>query len=208
MEHKTEFLAGEKVVMRAFQTEDLPYLHAWLNDPEATFYMTYGQRPTTLAQAQQFIEKQLADTANVVFILCEKERGQPIGLAGLYDMEDVPKRGEYRIFIGDKTHWKKGIGTEVAQLLTWHAFDRLNLHRLFLGVNAENVGAVKSYEKAGFKIEGTLRDEMYRNGRYYNMIRMAVLRPEYETDLRAVYDAKFGISKTTPSLSPNKQRTI
>jgi lysyl-tRNA synthetase class I len=62
---------------------------------------------------------------------------------------------------------------------------------------------VKSYEKSGFKIEGILRDEMYRNGRYYDMIRMSVLRPEYEKELRVIHDAKFGIIKkvTSPTLS-------
>jgi RimJ/RimL family protein N-acetyltransferase len=171
--------------------------------------MTYGQRPTTLAQAEQFIQKQLSDTTSVAFIICEKEHGKPIGLAGIYDMEDVPKRGEYRIFIGEKAYWSKGIGTEVAALLMWYAFDRLNLHRLFLGVNAENIGAVKSYERSGFKLEGTLRDEMYRNGRYYDMIRMSVLRPEYEKELRATHDAKFGIvNKALPtSLEQNGKKT-
>lgn len=205
MQQNNKFLSGEKAVLRAFRSEDLPHLHAWLNDSEATYFMTYGQRPTTLDQAEQFIQKQLADTTSIAFIVCEKEKGQPIGLAGLYDIEDVPKRGEYRIFIGEKAYWNKGIGTEVAALLMWYAFDRLNLHRLFLGVNAENLGAVKSYEKSGFKIEGTLRDEMYRNGRYYNMIRMSVLRPEYEKELRALHDSKFGIiKKTTSHLLPKQ----
>ena len=176
MEHKIEFLKGEKASLRPFHADDLAFLHVWLNDPEATYFMTYGQRPTTLEQAGAFIERQLKDSASVVFVVCEKKSGQPIGLAGLYDIEDVPKRGEYRIFIGDKAYWSKGIGTEVAELLVWHAFDRLNLHRLFLGVNAENLGAVKSYQNAGFAIEGTLRDDMYRNGRFYDMVRMAILR--------------------------------
>jgi diamine N-acetyltransferase len=48
------------------------------------------------------------------------------------------------------------------------------LKKVWLIVNNENDGAVHMYKKAGFEIEGTLRKEMYFNGRYRDEYRMAL----------------------------------
>ncbi|MEK6858024.1 MAG: GNAT family protein, partial [Nanoarchaeota archaeon] len=68
---------------------------------------------------------------------------------------------------------------EVTKLLVQYAFDKLNLNKVYLGVNVENIGAVKSYEKTGFVHEGRLREEVYRNGRYYDVHKMSILRSEW-----------------------------
>jgi RimJ/RimL family protein N-acetyltransferase len=82
--------------------------------------------------------------------------------------------------IGEKEFWGKGYGTEINNLVLDYGFRKLNLHKIYLGVNADNKGAVKSYKKSGFKYEGTKRDEIYRNGRYYDAIMMSILRNEYK----------------------------
>jgi RimJ/RimL family protein N-acetyltransferase len=56
----------------------------------------------------------------------------------------------------------------------------LNLHRLFLRVYADNVRAVRSYEKAGFVLEGRLREAVYKFGRYDDVLIMSVLRSEWD----------------------------
>ncbi len=61
-----------------------------------------------------------------------------------------------------------------------HGFEKLNLNRIYLGVNAENKSGVRAYEKSGFTREGVLRQEQYRNFRYYDVIRMGILRSDYE----------------------------
>ena len=58
----------------------------------------------------------------------------------------------------------------------------LSNNRIWLGVNAANERAVRAYEKAGFVKEGLLRQEQFRNGRYDDVVRMAVLRDEYKMD--------------------------
>ena len=60
--------------------------------------------------------------------------------------------------IGDKHQWNKGLGTEAMELLLKHGFETLNLHRIYLKVFADNNGAIRSYEKAGFVHEARLRE--------------------------------------------------
>ncbi len=60
-----------------------------------------------------------------------------------------------------------------------YGFDILNLNRIQLHVCCDNVFAVKAYEKAGYKIEGTLRQAMYHHNKYCDFYVMGILRSEY-----------------------------
>lgn len=104
-----------------------------------------------------------------------------IGTCGLHDHRDIYKSWEFRILIFDPDYLGKGIGTEATRLLVDYAFTRLNAHRVWLGVNKENQGAVNCYLKVGFKIEGELRDEIFIYGRYVNTYRMGILEQEWKS---------------------------
>jgi RimJ/RimL family protein N-acetyltransferase len=82
--------------------------------------------------------------------------------------------------IGDKRHWNKGLGTEAMQLLLKHGFETLNLHRIYLRVFANNPRAIRSYEKAGFVVDGRLREAHFADGVYIDDLLMSVLRPEWQ----------------------------
>ena len=103
-----------------------------------------------------------------------------IGTTGLYSVNWIMRTAEFRVFLGNKTFWNRGIGTESTKLMVVYGFEKMNLNRIWLGVNTENIGGVHAYEKAGFAKEGILRQEQYRNFRYYDVIRMSILRCEYE----------------------------
>lgn len=61
-----------------------------------------------------------------------------------------------------------------------HGFQNLNLHRIYLRVFANNVRAIRSYEKAGFVHEGRLRQAEFRQGQYLDVFFMSVLKSEWE----------------------------
>ena len=72
-----------------------------------------------------------------------------------------------------------GYGTEAARLMLRLAFERIGLHRVGLSVFAFNERAIRSYQKAGFRVEGRLREAIARDGRYWDEIQMGVLRDEW-----------------------------
>ena len=83
--------------------------------------------------------------------------------------------------IGDKSVWNKGYGTETMQMLLQHGFETLNLNRLYLRVYSTNPRAIRAYEKADFIMEGTLREAVYKHGKYSDVHIMSVLRSEWES---------------------------
>lgn len=175
------FIAGEKVYLRGFEKKDLdgPYFQ-WANDQEVTHYMYMGLKPNYLELLTEDYEKSIRSASEVVFLIVDKKTEKPIGSTGLYSINPIYRSAEYRIVIGEKDYWDKGYGSEVAALVAKYGFEKLNLNKVWLGVNANNPRAVKSYENAGFVREGALRQEIYRNGKYYDAVRMSLLRSEWD----------------------------
>lgn len=103
-----------------------------------------------------------------------------IGTTGLYSHRDIYRSWEFRILLGHPQALGRGYGTQVTKFVVDWGFKRLNAHRVWLGVNEDNIGAVKCYESVGFKREGILRDEIYCGGKYVNAIRMSILEGEWK----------------------------
>jgi RimJ/RimL family protein N-acetyltransferase len=102
------------------------------------------------------------------------------GNIGIFNLEWTNRCAEFGIFIGDKSLWNKGHGTEAVKLILEHGFETLNLNRIYLRVHSTNPRARRSYEKAGFILEGTLREAVYRHGKYADIHIMSVLRSEWD----------------------------
>lgn len=60
------------------------------------------------------------------------------------------------------------------------SFRELNLHHLEVVLPEYNVPALRFFEKHGFKIEVRRRQAVNRGGRRWDLISMAILRPEWE----------------------------
>lgn len=178
-----QFLTGQDTILRPLERgEYCAAMLEWVNDNLATQFMATGTLPATREEIEKSYDAILAAQGEIVLAVIAKKEGQYIGNVGLYQINWLTRSAEYRIFLGHNSFRGKGIGTEAARLVTTYAFERLNLNKVWLGVNEDNTGAIKSYEKAGFVREGILRQEIYRNGRYYNAIRMSILREEHNAD--------------------------
>lgn len=189
------FLKGEKIILRPIEIEELPELarliNKWINDEIVTYYMFTGQIPQNSEQIISDFKKQLEGKNNIIFLVADSGTQKPIGYAGLHEIHLTARSAEFRILIGEKDFWGKGYGTEITELLTYYGFDRLNLNRIYLGYTVDNKGAGRAYEKAGYIYEGTLKEDIYRNSRYYDTISMAILRKDYYEKFYKLHSERF-----------------
>lgn len=194
---KRFFLQGEKVLLKPIEINDLKKLAKlitrWVNDNLVTYYMFTGQTPKNSKQVYTDFKKLLESEHNIIFLVLDKKTKQPIGYTGLYELNHTTRKAEFRILIGEIDFWGKGLGTEVTELLTYYGFDRINLNRIYLGFTSDNKGAKKAYKKAGYRFEGTLKQDIYRNSRYYDSKRMAILRDDYYKKFYKNHKNKFSI---------------
>jgi len=183
MKKEIYFLGGPKIFLRPIEVEELrktaAIIEKWVNDETVTYFMFTGQKPKNLKQVMSDLEEQLESKDNVIFLVQDQKTKKSIGYAGLYEINSTAKKAELRILIGEKDFWGKGCGSETVKIITYYGFDRLNLNRIYLGFTADNKGAAKAYEKAGYSYEGTLKEDIYRNSRYYDSLRMAILKKNY-----------------------------
>ncbi len=174
---------GERVRLRAVEREDLQKFHEWVNDPEVTSGLAMYLPKSMQDEVEWFDSLMKQDPHKRPFSI-EVRKGKSwklIGNCGAFSMDVVSRSCELGIMIGAKEEWNKGYGAEAMTLLIKHGFETLNLNRIFLRVYAENVRAVRSYEKVGFVLEGRMREAVYKHGNYDDVLFMSVLRSEWQS---------------------------
>ena len=172
---------GERLRLRALERSDVPQYYEWVNDPEVTAGLTLFLPMSTLDEEKWFEDstQRPQETRPLVIEVREGDGWQMVGNCSFIDLDWVARSAEFGIMIGDKTVWNRGYGTETVLLLLQHGFNTLNLNRISLKVFADNERAIRAYEKAGFVQEGRMRQAVYRQGRYWDVLFMSVLREEW-----------------------------
>ncbi len=172
-------IKGERLTLRAVERDDLPNYVAWLNDPEVTYHLTTFL-PFNLEDESDWYEQQRQENSVLNLAIVLNADQQHIGSVGLMHIDPRNQQAELGIVIADKTQWGKGYGREAIGLLLNYAFTELNLHRVYLRVDASHTPAIRCYLRCGFKEEGRLRDAVYHHGQFEDQLIMGVLRSEYE----------------------------
>ena len=101
--------------------------------------------------------------------------GGLVGVAFLHSLRAQDRKARYAVGFFAPEHLGHGWGAEVTGLVLDHAFDVLGLHRVDLRVLAFNERAVRSYERAGFVVEGRERDSCRIGDDWYDDVIMGAL---------------------------------
>jgi RimJ/RimL family protein N-acetyltransferase len=173
------FLLGPNIYLRPLEPDDARTLVPWFNDPEVTRFLLRYQ-PMTLAEEVEWLRHAGQSATDVVLGIMTRADERLVGTTGLHNVDQRNRHAAIGISLGDKTAWGKGYGTEAMRLLVRHAFDTLNLNRVWLHVYEYNERAVRVYQKVGFRLEGRLRQDTFRDGKYWDTLVMGVLREEWE----------------------------
>lgn len=166
-----------RIYLRLMTREDTDNIIKWRNRDEVRSQFIY-QKLFTKESHEKWIET-MVETGKVVqmiIVLCDGDR--PIGSVYVRDIDMEHKKAEYGVFIGETDCLGKGYGTEAAELMREYAFEFLGLHKLMLRVYADNERAIKSYKKAGFVKEAYLKDDVFVQGKYRDIVLMAVFNEE------------------------------
>jgi UDP-4-amino-4,6-dideoxy-N-acetyl-beta-L-altrosamine N-acetyltransferase len=177
---RNPYLIGAHVYLRPVEPDEAPRVVTWFNDPEVTRHI-HRYRPVTVAEEMEFLQRIRSSETDLVLGVIVRETDELIGTTGLHYIDPRNRHASFGISIGEKQHWGKGYGTEATGLIIRHAFQTLNLNRLWLHVYEFNARAIRVYEKLGFQVEGRLRQDTFREGRYWDTLVMGVLREELES---------------------------
>lgn len=165
-------LENSKVILRPIDENDTDNIVTWRNRESVKCHFIY-QKPFTIEGHTAWLQN-MVKTGNVAqFIIYSQALEKDVGSVFLRDIDPDNRKAEYGIFIGEDDARGHGIGTAAAKLIIKYGFDELGLHKIFLRVFADNIRAIKSYEKAGFRQEAYLKDEVYISGTFHDIVLMA-----------------------------------
>lgn len=139
----------EKIKIELITKKETPLIVKWRNNENVRRNFIFQEKFTN-EMHNNWMDTKVATGEVVQFIIRVKETNEPIGSVYFRDIDNEKKEAEYGIFIGEDEARGKGYGTEAAKLALEYAFTKLNLKTIFLRVFADNKGAIKSYENAGF----------------------------------------------------------
>ena len=170
-------IMGERLYLRDITVEDTSNIVKWRNSDIV--------RPNFLYQAEFTNESHMKWLETMVFtgkvrqfIVVEISTDTPIGSVYLRDIDLVSEKAEFGIFLGEEDKLNLGYGSEATKLLINYGFEEMKLQKIFLRVLSENKRAIESYKKVGFVKEGVFKKEVKLNGKFEDVIFMAVFNGE------------------------------
>jgi RimJ/RimL family protein N-acetyltransferase len=138
-----------------------------------------------MKKKNEALEKDIEESKNLFYFTIRLRSDDPeqndrlVGFAKLYEIEWSHGVGQIVLGIGDPGDRRKGYGTDALNLLLRYAFAELNLFRLSTLIPEYNLGAVRLFQKAGFIEEVHRRQALNRDGRYWDLIHVGMLRDEW-----------------------------
>jgi len=196
-------MTGERVALGPIHRGLLPLIERWDND-FLTEDLGGGElRPRTAeeiaAEWEPLLRGERADWLGFAIYVLPDLR--PIGRINLRDFTNPHGAAEFGITIGDPADRGHGHGTEAVGLLLDYAFTVLGVHNVWLDTGAYNVGAIRAYEKVGFREIGRRRGAWTRAGHRYDIVLMDCIAAEFvppakrvlpEMDVEAAGQALLG----------------
>lgn len=166
-----------RVALSPITLADAPTLFRWIND-RALVLFNSAYQPTHEASHREWL-KGLAQRKDLVAFAVRTTRSRKlIGICQLTSISRVHRTADLQIRMGDDRTRGKGLGLEAVQQLVAFGFRDLNLHRISLQVFATNKRAITTYERAGFRHEGTMRQAAFIDGRFVDVVVMGILEGE------------------------------
>uniref|UniRef100_UPI004056B958 GNAT family N-acetyltransferase n=1 Tax=Acetatifactor sp. TaxID=1872090 RepID=UPI004056B958 len=162
------------IYLRMMTGEDTDLIVMWRNSDAVRRNFIY-QELFTRESHENWIRTKVETGDVVQMIVCDIATDAPLGSVYIRDIDRHHRKAEYGIFIGEASARGRGVGTATAKLMLKYCFEEEKLHRVYLRALSGNEAAVRSYEKAGFKKEGYLKDDVCINGKYHDIIWMAAV---------------------------------
>jgi RimJ/RimL family protein N-acetyltransferase len=170
-------LETSRIVLRPVQKTDMLAMYEWRNSDSYRGYFQVRRNMVTQEEFDMEYKRDLERSRHVQFIVWSKRLNRPIGLVYSYSYSQAEGHVFMGTFIEDDVK-EKGYGAEVSVLFIRHLFDNFPIRKISIDVFSYNAPSLSGCENLGFVKEGEFREHRFYNGKYWNVVRMAMLRTE------------------------------
>jgi RimJ/RimL family protein N-acetyltransferase len=172
-----------EVKLREMRESDLIFLNQCRNKYEVSKNLNLFKPAGMDEELAWFNRKK--DEVHFVIELDAKGKKAPTGQVSLINLSHPNRSCELTIFLDD-AYFGKGLGRIAITLMLDYAFGQLNMNKVMTHVYEFNDKSKKVFEATGFTLEGTLRDFIFKDGKYVNAFIFGILAREYKEDKNIV----------------------
>ena len=177
-------MSDARVTLVPLGRAHLARTQTWANDPELMRLMDRSQRVTEADHEAWF--ESLGRRKDCAYFAIETSAPGPegsglrlpqhVGNVWLWAIDRRHRKAELRVVIGEAEARGQGLGVEAIDQLCRHAFDHLGLHRIYAYVLTINPMAQGAFERAGFVVEGSLREDRWTGEGFVDAYLLARLK--------------------------------
>lgn len=169
--------ASMEIRLRPITDDDAGLIVKWRNSPKV-YESLYNHNPITVESHLKYLHSKQKDGSYVQFIveLTDSEDTVPIGTTFLKNIDMEKSHAEFGMFIGDTTYRGRGFSSLAVKETLNHAFQIIGINKVYLSAYANNIAAIRSYEKAGFRYDGLHKMDVFEDGQLQDIIYMSIVK--------------------------------
>ncbi|MES2590497.1 MAG: UDP-4-amino-4,6-dideoxy-N-acetyl-beta-L-altrosamine N-acetyltransferase [Bacteroidota bacterium] len=168
--------------------DDLELIRNWRSSKEVADYM-YTDGQISEEQQKNWYSKISKDETSKYWII--EYDNKKLGLAWLTDINKTLNSCFWAFYLGDTSVRGAGIGGKVEYQVLKYVFDELNLNKLRCEVFIFNESVIKMHEKFGFRREAFYREHCYKNGKFHDVVGLAILKSEWSFIKESIYEKVY-----------------
>ena len=163
----TKMYEDDKIYLRPIARTDVSdnYI-SWFHNQEITRYNSHGKFSMSAFDFMEYLFNGKND--KIVFAIIEKESEKHVGNVALQEIDFINRKAEISFLI-DKDFSNKGYAIRAGGMALIHAFEKLNLHRVYMGFAEFNVRMKSVAEKLGFSREGRFAESFLIDGQFMDI---------------------------------------
>lgn len=154
----------------------LDLIREWRMHPEVTKYMSTDPKISKEDQKNWF--KKIENDSTKKYWIVNVD-GKDVGVVNLTDIDPQNKKTYWAYYLGEISARGKGIGKQIELNIMHYVFEKMKFNKLCGEILEFNKFVVDIHKKYGSKIDGVLREHIYKNGKFYDLITMSILKKEY-----------------------------
>jgi UDP-4-amino-4,6-dideoxy-N-acetyl-beta-L-altrosamine N-acetyltransferase len=171
-----DHMTDSAVNLRPLELGDIIRVREWRNMPEIGRYMYTAHQISEPEHAAWFAKA--LDAPDRTYWIIELD-GRPVGLANLYDINREHARAYWAFYLADPSVRGRGVGSATERFVLDYAFRTLGLNKLCCEVLSNNEAVVAMHEKFGFRVDGTLRQHIRKDGEWLDVVALSQLASEW-----------------------------
>ena len=169
---------GDTKTLYETRFSDYEYFTKWECDENITKYMSFDENRSYEDVVTEALYSK-KDPTKLDYTIVARENGKPVGRIYIWRIGRALTPPECAVLYWRISWLRNGLGREIMHELLEYCFTFLHMERVTLDHYAGNRRGAALYERLGFKDEGTARNAAKKDGKYYDLHLMSIMRSEF-----------------------------